>query len=336
MTSAISSGVPGRDGSCDLSVVIPSFNSSAFIEAALVSVERAAAGFAYEIIVIDDASADLPELKRLLYGHPGVRLITKSKRSNAADSRNLGLESARGEYIFFLDSDDRFGEDHIRKRLSLHRERGCGVLFGAFALEREGQVTVSPLPEYLGEDMRDYLFIKGGDFRSSTISLWREAYRGNTFDSQLAKHQDWAFAIRCHDGLESISLDAHPSVLIDNSSRSNRMSNTLNRAASQVFLSRYLSGAGHVTSFAAKHVGIAILSRDGEGLCFLRGLLIQSWRQTPLRRRMRNALLILLTLPRPSTSYAGLFGFLIGFRRGVLRHLASRSSAKSKEGVFLP
>lgn len=84
------------------SVVIPAFNREQTIEQTLRSVLRQ--NFEdYEIVVVDDGSTDETASVAAEFG--GVRLI-RSSNAGPGGARNLGVESARGRYVAFLDSDD--------------------------------------------------------------------------------------------------------------------------------------------------------------------------------------------------------------------------------------
>ncbi len=85
------------------SVVIPSYNRSAWLVAALESV-FAQTEPAFEIIVADDGSTD--DTLDVLRKYEGrVKVLTQHNAGPAA-ARNLGIGAADGDYIAFLDSDD--------------------------------------------------------------------------------------------------------------------------------------------------------------------------------------------------------------------------------------
>ncbi len=85
-----------------VSVIIPCYNSGAFLEEAIGSA-MAQTYSPVEIVVVDDGSTDhSPEIAQRL----PVRYIRQPNRGLAA-SRNLGLRESKGRYIVFLDADDR-------------------------------------------------------------------------------------------------------------------------------------------------------------------------------------------------------------------------------------
>lgn len=191
-------------------VVIPTYNSSATLPRALASIE----GGEVEILVIDDASDDADALRSIAAADPRVTIVAKPQRTNAAHSRAVGLERAAGDIVLFLDSDDYYLPGHLARRRELHAAGQASVVIGRFRLSDGSRAWDGPMAAYNGGDIEDYLFARGGDARSSTISVDRRALRGTTFDAGQAKHQDWGFALAaCRNG-ERIGFDPHPGVLI--------------------------------------------------------------------------------------------------------------------------
>ena len=85
-----------------LSVIIPAYNAEKYLAEAVESVRKQNWTDEIEIIIIDDGSEDntLSVAERL-----GDFAISK-ERGGAASARNLGVQQATGEMIFFLDADD--------------------------------------------------------------------------------------------------------------------------------------------------------------------------------------------------------------------------------------
>lgn len=64
-----------------------------------------------EVIVIDDASENQYEVKRLSERWPEVVWIYREENKGAGAARNFGLENASGEFLIFSDADDEFLPD---------------------------------------------------------------------------------------------------------------------------------------------------------------------------------------------------------------------------------
>lgn len=252
-----------------ISIVIPTYNSVLFLNKAIESAKRAACNIEHELIIIDDCSDDIEQLREFCIKYSSIKLIEKNQKTNAADSRNIGINLADGDYIFLLDSDDEYEIDHIKRRISLHTQNKSGIIFGNFK-SRGSAYAQRMLPQYSNTDMRDYLFNFNGDFRSSTISIAKEHFKNTNFDAQQNKHQDWGFAIRAFDNYESITFDEYSSVVIDTAANDSRMSNSLNIKASEYFLDKYITKISHVFNFSKSHLRLAIQTKDKNGIYFLR------------------------------------------------------------------
>ncbi|CNF65082.1 glycosyltransferase family 2 protein [Yersinia intermedia] len=87
-----------------ISVVIPCYNAEGTIRESIDSVLKQSYPI-FEIICVDDCSTDNSvNIIKKEYG--GVLLIESVKNHGPAKSRNIGIDSANGDFIAFLDSDD--------------------------------------------------------------------------------------------------------------------------------------------------------------------------------------------------------------------------------------
>ena len=110
-----------------VSVVIPTYNSSAHIGEAINSVSQQTHKN-IEIIVIDDGSTDNTKnvLGRLIQSEK-IRYQYQKNRGQAA-ARNVGVALAQGKYITFLDADDVWAPTKIEKQLHLLTENPLSIV----------------------------------------------------------------------------------------------------------------------------------------------------------------------------------------------------------------
>jgi teichuronic acid biosynthesis glycosyltransferase TuaG len=106
-----------------VSVVMPAYNASKYISAAIESV-LSQAYQDFELIVIDDCSEDDTYLIAKSYAEkdPRIILLKNAENSGVSATRNYGISKARGEWIAFLDSDDMWRSDKLEKQLVLLQE----------------------------------------------------------------------------------------------------------------------------------------------------------------------------------------------------------------------
>lgn len=96
-----------------ITVIIPVFNVSQYVEECLSSV-LGQSFQDFRVIIINDGSTDdsWEKVLKLVRGDRRVILVSKSN-SGLGNTRNLGLRLAETEYVTFLDSDDWWAENYI-------------------------------------------------------------------------------------------------------------------------------------------------------------------------------------------------------------------------------
>ena len=110
------------------SVIIPTYNQARLVTRAVDSV-LAQSFTDYEIIVVDDGSAD--ETSRYLAAQPGLRVIRNPANRGPSVARNQGLTAARGRYVAFLDGDDLFTSLKLAAQVpQLDANPALGMVFG--------------------------------------------------------------------------------------------------------------------------------------------------------------------------------------------------------------
>ncbi len=111
-----------------VSVIIPLYNAARFIAEAIASVHEQGVSET-EIIIIDDGSSDGSAEVARKYA-PEATLLAQSNLGAAA-ARNRGLQAARGEYIAFLDADDRWTSTKLRVQINaFNSDPSLDLVFG--------------------------------------------------------------------------------------------------------------------------------------------------------------------------------------------------------------
>lgn len=123
-----------------VSVVVPVYNVAGYLAECLESI-RGQDVPGLEIIAVDDGSTDdSPEiLARLAPSEPRMRVVTQANQGLGA-ARNVGVAEARGEYLWFVDSDDLLAPGAIRVMLDALTSTGSDLATGN-VLRLSGQDT---------------------------------------------------------------------------------------------------------------------------------------------------------------------------------------------------
>ncbi len=148
-----------------ISVIIPVFNGEKFIESAIENILNQNYP-AIEIIVVNDGSTDNTE--EIIHNLPVDIRYFRQENMGPASARNWGIKDASGEFIAFLDVDDRWPDnnlEHLLSEMMNHPEqdivRGRAQLF---------KTVNNTEREYLGDPKESYLYyIGGGLYRKSVF-----------------------------------------------------------------------------------------------------------------------------------------------------------------------
>lgn len=110
-----------------VSVVIPVYNGGACLAQCLDSV-RAQTLRDIEVICVDDGSTDETPAILARYAAQDPRFqVVRQENAGPGAARNTGLAQAAGEYLIFLDADDRFEPDFLEVMVARARETGADV-----------------------------------------------------------------------------------------------------------------------------------------------------------------------------------------------------------------
>ena len=131
-----------------VSVLIDTYNHERFIERAISSVlEQDMSMDGVEILVVDDGSTDrTPEIVRRF--EPAVRLIRKPNGGQAS-AFNAGIPECRGEIVAFLDGDDWWAPQKLRRVVeAMAKDPETGIIgHGIITVQRDGQQVSESLYE---------------------------------------------------------------------------------------------------------------------------------------------------------------------------------------------
>ncbi|WP_420718593.1 glycosyltransferase [Streptomyces sp. H51] len=86
-----------------------------------------------EVIVVDDGSTDgtAAELERLSSLYPGLLQVVRQVNSGGPSApRNVGLDRARGRFVFFLDADDYLGPEALERMVRAAEQNGTDIVLG--------------------------------------------------------------------------------------------------------------------------------------------------------------------------------------------------------------
>jgi len=100
-----------------VSIILPTFNRTRFLTAAVESV-MAQTYADWEMIIADDGSGEQTRDYLRALRDPRIRVLWLEHCGNPARVRNAGIEAAGGRYLAFLDSDDLWAPTKLQRQLA--------------------------------------------------------------------------------------------------------------------------------------------------------------------------------------------------------------------------
>ncbi|MGC0376141.1 glycosyltransferase family 2 protein [Streptomyces sp. SAI-229] len=108
-----------------VSVIVPVYNTGQYVDECAPSLlGQSLPADEYEVIYVDDGSTDdtPARLEKIAAGHPNVQVHTRPNSGWPGAPRNFGMRHAKGEYVQFVDHDDKLGTEAL-ERLYAHAKR---------------------------------------------------------------------------------------------------------------------------------------------------------------------------------------------------------------------
>lgn len=111
-------------GLMKISIVIPSYNQSQYLNSAISSALDQTVK-AHEIIIVDDGSTD--NSLEIAKSYDGVKVISQVNKG-LPSARNTGIMNATGDYLLFLDSDDMLLENAIKRITEVAEKTNADII----------------------------------------------------------------------------------------------------------------------------------------------------------------------------------------------------------------
>jgi teichuronic acid biosynthesis glycosyltransferase TuaG len=116
-----------------ISIITPAYNCEKFISESIDSV-LSQTYTNWEMIIVNDKSVDSTDkiIKEYAEKDSRIRLINLTENCGAAVARNTALENAKGRFIAFIDSDDRWKKDKLKMQLEFMQDNNYGFTFTGY------------------------------------------------------------------------------------------------------------------------------------------------------------------------------------------------------------
>jgi len=181
-----------------VSVITGAYNCSAYVGEAYDSLCQQSFSD-WEWIVVDDASTDgtLGILESIANNDARVRILVNKTNLGAAGSRNRALGEANGEFLAFLDADDRWLPEKLTRQLDFMRSKNAVASFTAYrVISSDGFSTGKIIDESAKQEISYAQALrKRATIGCSTVMLAKAAVKDARMPN-LRTGQDYAYWLK--------------------------------------------------------------------------------------------------------------------------------------------
>ncbi|MET8285616.1 MULTISPECIES: glycosyltransferase family 2 protein [Streptomyces] len=195
----------------DVSVIIGAYEAMPYLVKCLQSVEDQTLGpDRIEVIAVDDGSMDGTGEHLEEFAERAALAVTVIRQANSggpSGPRNVGLDKARGRYVFFLDADDHLGPEALERMVAMADAQGTDVVLGkVIGVNRSAPKSMwgKTLP-------RTDVFSSQIKFTLSAQKLFRRELltrHGMHFDESLKTGEDALFTMEAYLRADGVSVVA--------------------------------------------------------------------------------------------------------------------------------
>ena len=157
-----------------VSIVVPVYNAERFLPETIGLVQKQTYRD-WELILVDDCSSDngAAIVRQYAKDDTRIRLIQQEVNAGAARSRNLGISQANGRYLCFLDADDIWTSQKLKKELAYMKEKKAAFVFTGYEFadaKGEGLGKIVHVPETISYEQA----LKNTTIFTSTVMIDRD------------------------------------------------------------------------------------------------------------------------------------------------------------------
>lgn len=180
-----------------ISIIMPCYNASAYLQEAINSV-LSQSYQDWELIIVDDGSADESQAIAKEYATKDKRIrLLVQPNSGACRARNNGLKHAEGKYIKFLDADDVLDKDCLRLQVEqIEKLRPYQIPFGDYGRINKDSEHISEyvfskeMLQQLHQDAIAFTFFHWEILITCPLHRKQQLLDIGSFDERLPRHQE--------------------------------------------------------------------------------------------------------------------------------------------------
>jgi GalNAc5-diNAcBac-PP-undecaprenol beta-1,3-glucosyltransferase len=186
-----------------VSIIVPTHKRPVLLERALISIKSQECPLPYEIIVVSDEVDIANDVVCARVLGQNDSYIRRSGARGPAESRNLGITLASGQYILFLDDDDAWQPGLLTQLANAPAVKEQGFVYFDCCVATESRSApqlgdISCIQLDLSKQLNELVYIKN-QVHMSCFAFPRHLIGNTRFDSHMRAYEDWDFLLAIFD-----------------------------------------------------------------------------------------------------------------------------------------
>lgn len=173
-----------------VSVVMPAYFSEATISGAIDSViDQTYTN--WELLIYDDCSGDgtLDLVEKYARNDARIRVVVGNENHGVASARNIAIVNAKGRYISFLDSDDKWKPNKLQMQLDYINKNNCDICYSSYDLiDSKGRDTGKKIN--IPQTLADYKSLLKNNY-IGTLTVMIDRMKVGNIQFRRNRHEDF-------------------------------------------------------------------------------------------------------------------------------------------------
>jgi len=177
-----------------VSVIIPYYKKKKYIEPAINSVlKQTYKNFELIIIYDDENKEDLNFLKKIIKKDKRIKLYINKKNLGAGRSRNKGIKLSKGSLIAFLDADDLWTRNKLKKQIFFMKKNLIDISHTSYYIINSDNKIIG---NRLAKDMNHKLLLSSCNIGLSTVIMKKEIITNKIKFANINTKEDYVLWLK--------------------------------------------------------------------------------------------------------------------------------------------
>lgn len=177
-----------------VSIITPTYNSEEFISETMNSIINQTYQN-WELLITDDCSNDntVEIVKQYILKDKRIKLFELKDNSGAGVARNNSIKNAKGRYIAFCDSDDKWKPEKLDKQLNFLKSKSLSFTFCSYDVTNENGDFIKTIKAPLELSFSKLL---KNNYVGCLTAIYDQEVLGKLYMSEMRKRQDWTLWLK--------------------------------------------------------------------------------------------------------------------------------------------